>query len=127
MSRVAVYRTDRELRNYRRKIRRQKEIRRNIILSLMSAVILLVFALSFYSFTSLANTDTKDVSYKYFTTIQVEEGDTLWTIAEEYMDDIHYESVKDYITEVMYINKFSDETILCGQYLVVPYYSSEFR
>ena len=127
MSRVAVYRTERELRSYRRKVKRQKEIRRNIILSLIGAVIFITFALTFYSFTSLANTDNKEISYKYFTSIQVNKGDTLWSIAEEYMDDTNYDTVKDYITEVMYINKLTDDALVCGQHLVFPYYSYEFR
>ena len=126
MSRVMVYRTDRELRNYRRKIRRQKEIRRNIILALVCTLILIFFGITFHSFTSLANTDQSDVAYKYFTTIQVEEGDSLWSIAESYMDNLHYDSANEYIKEIMCINKLHEDMIVCGQYLVIPYYSYKF-
>ena len=126
MSRVAVYRNDRELRSYRRKIRRQREIRRNILLSIAAVVILLTFLLSFYSITSLAKSDAEDISYKYFTSIQVQKGDTLWSIAEDYIDVEHYDSPKEYITEVMFMNNLSDDSIVTGQYLIIPYYSYDF-
>lgn len=126
MSRVAVYRTDRELRSYRRKIRRQREIRRNIILVLASVIFVLIFAITFHSFTSFANTDTENVSYKYFDSIQVEKGDTLWSLAEKYADADHYNTNSEYISEVMRINHLHDDEIIAGQYLVIPYYSNEF-
>ena len=126
MSRVAGYRTERELRSYRRKIRRQKEIRRNIFLAVTAAVILVIFAFSYHTLTSAASTSTDDISYKYFTSIQVETGDTLWSIAEEYGDDIHYASNKEYINEVKMMNKLSNDEIVSGQYLIIPYFSYEF-
>lgn len=126
MSRVAIYRTDRELRSYRRKMRRQREIRRNIILAVAAAVVLMLFAVSFHSITSLANTDTQDISYKYFTSIQIEKGDSLWSIAQEYSDSEHYDSNSDYIAEVMAMNNLKDDKIVSGQYLIIPYYSYEF-
>lgn len=126
MSRVAGYRTERELRSYRKKIRRQKEIRRNIILAIVAAAVLMIFAFSFHTFTSLASTEDKEVSYKYFTSIQIESGDTLWSIAEEYADAAHYDSKNDYIKEVKSINNLRNDEIMSGQYLVIPYYSYDF-
>ena len=126
MSRVAGYRTERELRSYRRKIRRQKEIRRNIVLAFAVAAILMIFAFSYHTFTSEASTDTDDISYKYFTSIQVETGDTLWSIAEEYADDIHYDSNSEYINEVKAMNNLGNDDIISGQYLIIPYYSYVF-
>ena len=70
MSRIAVYRTERELRSYRRKIRRQKEIRRNLILLVAAVLALMLFAVSFHSITAFASNNTEDVSYKYFKSIQ---------------------------------------------------------
>lgn len=125
MSQV-VYRTDRELRNYKRKLRRQKEIRRNVILAVAAAVLVILFALSFHTLTSFAEDAGSVTNYKYFTSIQVEKGDTLWSIAEEYADDVHYDSRNDYIIEVMAMNNMSSDELKSGQYLLIPYYSSEF-
>ena len=58
---------------------------------------------------------------KYFRSIEVQEGDTLWSIAEEYMTE-EYSSVSDYIDDVKEINGFSQDTIYAGYYLVVPFY-----
>ena len=58
---------------------------------------------------------------KYYKSIQIHSGDTLWNIAEEYMTE-DYESVSEYITEVKKINKLSSDQIQDSQYLTVPYY-----
>ena len=126
MSRVEGYRTERERKNYIRKIRRQREIRRNIILAIVTAAVIAIFTFSYHSLVSSASTGSEQVSYKYFTSIQVEAGDTLWSIAEEYADEEHYSSYKEYINEVKRMNKMKDDSIVCGQYLIIPYYSIEF-
>ncbi|MDE6675986.1 MAG: hypothetical protein K2K19_14445, partial [Acetatifactor sp.] len=79
MSRTA-YMNDRDLRNYRRKCRRQREIRRIFILSGIAIVLVLGLALSYRAFLSHANTEIDSISYKYFTSIQIEPGDTLWNL-----------------------------------------------
>ena len=68
------------------------------------------------------NAKDNSIRYKYYKSIQIHCGDTLWNIAEENMSD-DYESVNDYITEVKKINKLSSDQIQDSQYLMVPYYS----
>ncbi len=125
MSRTA-YMNDRDLRNYRRKRRRQREIRRIFILAGIAVVLVLGFALSYRAFLSHANTEIDSISYKYFTSIQIEPGDTLWNLADRYADQEHYDSREVYITEVMAMNHMTDEDLSAGSYLILPYYSSEF-
>ena len=105
----------------------ERLIRRNVILAFITAAVLMIFAFSYYSLTSAASTDTDDISYKYFTNIQVDAGDTLWSIADEYAYGEHYASNKEYIAEVKRINKLIGDDIIAGQYLIIPYYSSEFK
>lgn len=57
----------------------------------------------------------------YYTSIQIESGDTLWTIAEEYMCS-EYDDVNDYINDVKQINNLHTDVIHAGAYLLVPYY-----
>lgn len=64
-------------------------------------------------------------SYKYYTSIQVQKGDTLWNIASEHISG-EYASMNDYIAEICEINHISDSDIHSGQYLTIPYYSSEY-
>ena len=70
-----------------------------------------------------AHDNVKDdpVRCKYYKSIQIHSGDTLWNIAEEYITE-DYESVNDYITEVKKINKLSSDQIQDSQYQTVPYY-----
>lgn len=64
-------------------------------------------------------------SYKYYTSIQVQKGDTLWNIASEHISG-EYASMNDYIEEICKINHISDSDIHSGQYLTIPYYSNEY-
>lgn len=66
-----------------------------------------------------------ETSYKYYTSIQVQSGDTLWGIADTYMTG-EYENISAYIDEVCRINHISADEIHAGQYLTIPYYSEEY-
>ncbi len=59
---------------------------------------------------------------KYYKSIQIEEGDTLSSIALEYISD-EYPSMADYIEELKSMNGLADDTIHAGRNLVVAYYS----
>ena len=118
--------TERELRNYKRKLRRQKEIRRKIFLAILSVCIILTCALSYSALVSNASAEAGDISYKYFTSIEVAYGDTLWSIAEEYKDLEYYDSNQEYVDEVVRMNNLSSTQITAGQCLIIPYYSTEF-
>ena len=118
--------TERELRNYKRKLCRQREIRRKVFLAILSLCIILTCALSYGALVSNASAEVDDISYKYFASIEVESGDTLWTIAEEYKDVQFYDSTKEYVDEVIRMNNLSSSQITAGQCLSIPYYSTEF-
>lgn len=110
--------------------RRQRElqVKRNILLLELAVVLVLVLALSFRlgSFFSQASDLTQEHSYKYYKSVEIMPGDTLWAIAEEYVDTEYYASTVDYIEEVKKMNSLRGNTIQAGGYLIVPYYSAEF-
>lgn len=58
---------------------------------------------------------------KYYKSIQLQAGDTLWDIAKEHMNQ-DYDSVFDYIDEVKEINNLDDDEIHEGQYLTIAYF-----
>lgn len=62
-----------------------------------------------------------NASQKYYTCITVENGDTLWEIAETYKTE-EYGSTKEYIAEVMSINNLESDNIQAGTNLLIPYY-----
>ncbi|MCI9072163.1 MAG: LysM peptidoglycan-binding domain-containing protein [Lachnospiraceae bacterium] len=117
---------ERDLRNQQRKIRRRREVRRIFILAGIAIVLALAFAFSYHAFLSNANTELGDISYKYYTSIQIAPGDTLWSLADKYADKAHYSSQNQYIAEVMSINHLTGQEIYSGNYLILPYYSSEY-
>lgn len=87
------------------------------------ATLIIVLAVLYILLTNKDTSDTNasNASEKYFTCITVEEGDSLWSIAEEYMTE-EYESHQEYISEVKQINNLTSSTIVTGTNLLVPYY-----
>lgn len=59
---------------------------------------------------------------KYYTSVRVECGDTLWAIAGEYITD-DYIDMNDFLNEICMINHISEDEIHAGQYIIVPYYT----
>ncbi len=116
--------TEREYRNYKRKVRRQREIRNKVVLTVATLIIVLTAVLSVQSIKSQAQEDRAEVTYKYFTSHEVENGDTLWSIALEHIDYSYYNCVQDYIDEVIDINNMSNDTVRVGQNIVIPYFSN---
>lgn len=58
---------------------------------------------------------------KYYTSIQIQEGDSLWSIAERYR--IHSgRTVLEYIQDLREMNSLSEDTIHTGNYLTIYYY-----
>lgn len=117
---------NREERNKQRKTRRVRQLRRRFCLAILTVVLVTVLAVSYHAILSEANTGATETSFKYYTSIEVSYGDTLWTIANEYAGE-EYASVNAYVEEVMQINHLKEENIIAGQYLVVPYFSTEFK
>ena len=61
---------------------------------------------------------------KYYTSIRLEQGDTLWSIAEQYNVNSN-KSMNEYIHELREMNSLCGDTIHAGNYLTVCYYAPE--
>lgn len=59
---------------------------------------------------------------RYYKSIEVQAGDTLWDIAELYIDEQRYSSVNEYINELIEINQLGSSRIHEGRYLTVVYW-----
>jgi len=117
---------DRQLRKYRRELKLRR-VRRNRMLFLATMSIVSVLFVLIISFTCGTLKSDANTGYKYYTSITVESGDSLWTIADDYMDTDHYKNKNKYIAEVCRINHLSEDgSIVKGQTLVVPYFSYEY-
>ena len=106
--------------------KRKKQVRRNLILLILSTIILSSFMVFFVSMSTQASDMDHQVTYKYFKSVYISQGDTLWSIAEENMDE-HYHSTREYIEEVKRMNSLTSDQIVCGSYLIVPYFSTEYK
>ncbi len=120
-NRIEDIRSERRIRNNR--VRRQREMRKNFLLVLLTVCLIITGSIALNGFNSKAKDDSAKAMYKYYKSITVSNSDTLWSIAEEYMDNEHYNSVKDYIAEVMTMNALTDDEIHYGEHLIVPYYA----
>lgn len=115
-------RSERRIRNNR--IRRRREMRKNFLMFVMTLCLIVTTSVAVSSFRSNAKNDASKETYKYFKSIVVSESDTLWSIAETYMDEEHYDSVNEYIREVMRINSLKNDAIYADAHLIVPYYAT---
>lgn len=109
------------------KRRRNAEIRKHVFQLVFAAVFICVAVLFINRMISQAG-DVKegDISFKYYKNICLEEGETLTSIAEIYADEEHYETVDQYIQEVVYMNHLKSADDICsGYYLIIPYYANE--
>ncbi len=120
--------SEREYRNYKWKVKRQREVRNHILIFAFTICLIIGMVISYHSFISRAETEAyaDNLSFKYYTEIEVEYGDSLWSIAGKYVDG-HYNTSLEYIKEVKSINHLHSDVIKEGQKLIVPYYSNEFK
>ena len=119
--------TARERRIRNNKIRRQRQLRRNILMGTVTLVLTVMFFFGSASIGLKSQAKESVVLYKYYTNIEVRYGETLWDIADTYFCGDKYKNHEHYIAEVMQINGLYNEEVSAGTYLIVPYYSEEFK
>ena len=119
--------TDREFRTYKRKLRRRREKVKKITSIILALCLIMICVVSYRSLISSANSGTDQKAYKYYTGITVKSGDSLWSIADEFIDYEKYNDKESYVNEVCSINHIeNDSELRIGQRLIVPYYSFDY-
>ncbi|BCN30713.1 cell division suppressor protein YneA [Anaeromicropila herbilytica] len=88
-------------------------------------ILLLIVFVLFFTFFFVTKTvfasNSKATSPKLVTSITIERGDTLWSIATSYMSS-EYDNVDQYISEIKQSNGLMSDTIHVGEHLIIPYY-----
>lgn len=98
-------------------------IRNNSKLSMVAICLTMILGVCFLSnFDDTGKVSASTSNQKYFICIDIEEGDTLWSIADSYISE-EYSSVDEYVEEVKELNGLSSDKIFCGATLVVPYFA----
>ena len=115
-------RANESLRKRETVVRRQKKLLAITVLIVVTLGILLGTSMN-----ALASSKADVASYnKYYTSIRIEAGDTLWTIADEYISDLNIDK-QDYIAEICAINDICEDEIHAGDYVVIAYYSQDMK
>ena len=105
-----------------RAIRRKRAAKRQLITALILFFSILASVLITSNFLRANQVKASSVKTEnvYYKTIEVEEGDTLWDLADRYMGEKTF-SRQEYIEQVKEMNHLTDDTIESGAYLMVPY------
>ncbi len=89
-----------------------------VLLIILSIVVLTCFKVNANGSNSCSVTDEKI----YFTDYTVKEGDSIWSIAKEYIDYNHYSCIGDYIAEIRAYNDIYGDYIAEGSIIILTYY-----
>lgn len=123
------YFSESEERIRRNQVRRQRIVRRQYF-ALGTIIAIIIFTLCFSFTTILSGAEGEDhvTNYKYYKTVTIHSGESVWSIANDNFDSTQYKSINEYIREINNINKLqSDSIVNAGEDLIIPYYSTEFR
>ena len=103
---------------------RRRQVRQHRIALILSLFSIITASILLISFSTEANDMEHQPSYKYYKSIEITKGDTLWSIANDNFDSAHYKDIN--VSEVKKLNTLSSNDIIAGRYVIVPYYASEF-
>lgn len=119
--------TREEFRKARREqtLQEQRSRQRKIFIFCITLAAVFVLGVGFGTLLARAEEPGTESVHKYYTNICIQKGDTLWDIAQEYMDHEHYKNRGEYIREVMRINHMATDRLTAGEKLIVPYYAEK--
>lgn len=108
------------------RIYRKKHAKKQLV-RFLTALIIIVLTVCVILFTNknVTNADENEESVKlnkYYKTITIESGDSLWSIATEYKSGSH-KTTKEYVKELKSMNNLSSDQIVSGQKLLVAYFA----
>lgn len=104
----------------RRRAQRNKRVFTSI--AVMFVITLIVVTTVYLNNVDANSSGNSTPKYKYYKSYQIQPGDTLTTIAEEYTKNTNI-SVDEYIKEVSKNNNLISDDINSGNYLYIAYYS----
>lgn len=110
------------------KKRREATLIKHSFIAILSFTFILMTAL--FACTNFAEASDHTVqsgsSCVLYKSIQLKSGDSLWSIAEEYMPE-GITSIQDYIEELKEINGLESDEIHEGRYLTVVYCDTDYQ
>lgn len=113
-------RANESIRNRRQVVQKQKRRLSICVIIAISLIILLGTSMGIFA----SSLDQGIVTHKYYKSVRIEEGDSLWKLADTYTKNTSIDK-EEYINEICVLNNISKDDIKIGQYLVISYYSTE--
>lgn len=108
--------------NQMKRRKRMQTLCRRLTFAISTLFLILVLAVAGFRMNATAVSEPADIDTIYFKSIQISQGDSLWSIAKTNMDD-HYDSVNEYVNHIAQVNDISKYTLLTsGEYIILPYY-----
>ena len=107
--------------------RRENQVRRQKRILAISAIVVISLIVLLGSSIHAFASNSDDVNlYTYYESVQVEDGDTVWTIADRYVNTSKI-SKQDYVNEICSMNHLQNGQIHAGEYIIVATYSTDVR
>lgn len=115
-------------RQERRRNRKKQVARQKLIILFAAVFVISIGSVLFGSIFSKAHGNTVDepICFKYYKSIQIKQGDSLWSVAEQYKTE-QYANTQEYVDELKELNGLTTNTIHAGQHLMVAYYDTQFK
>lgn len=129
----STYKSERRRADAQKRYRRRRDRsfcagKKNLVILCMAVILLASILIALHTDrVAGAAPGSEEALYKYYTTVTVEKGETLWDIAVENYSDRYYDSISDYIAEVKEMNGLDSDTIHEGAKLVIVYFSTEYK
>ncbi|MGB8453863.1 MAG: LysM peptidoglycan-binding domain-containing protein [Anaerocolumna sp.] len=95
---------------------------RNKNMIIVGLIILTSMILSLSIITTKVTAERAATREKLVTSVKIEKGDSLWSIASQYITE-EYTDMNSYIDEIMNSNGLTSDVIHEGNYIIVPYYT----
>ena len=90
---------------------------------LLFMIALFLFVIYILPERTAAAGDTAGNTYT-ITSVQIEEGDSLWSLASTYYS-AEFSSIAEYVKEIKRMNGLSSDTIYAGNYILIPHFITE--
>ena len=97
-----------------------------LLLILIIVIAIVLICLSSILYVSGKSDKNEFQVYKYYTSVEVHDGDTLWDLAQLHTHGIKETTIETYIKEVKRLNHLKSDIIYADAYLTIPYYKTEF-
>lgn len=113
----------------RRALRRERQRNLRFLKRIFALMMILVAPVLLLLHFTADRTEAEKVNvptYKYYTSIEVDQGESLWSIASDHMSP-EYRDIYDYMSEIAAINHLHGDQLDRGQRIIIPYYSTELK